>query len=31
MFENPTYLAAIQSFGLLDAEFKSVPLLEDGD
>lgn len=30
LFENPTYLAAIQSFGLLEAEFKSVPLLEDG-
>jgi 2-aminoadipate transaminase len=30
LFENPTYLAAIQSFGLLDAEFESVPLLEDG-
>lgn len=30
LFENPTYLAAIQSFGLLEAEFKSVPLLKDG-
>lgn len=30
LVENPTYLAAIQSFGLLGAEFKSVPLLEDG-
>lgn len=30
LFENPTYLTAIQSFGLLEAEFKSVPLLEDG-
>jgi 2-aminoadipate transaminase len=30
LFENPTYLTAIQSFGLLDAEFKSVTLLEDG-
>ena len=30
LVESPTYLAAIQSFGLLEAEFKSVPLLEDG-
>lgn len=30
LVENPTYLAAIQSFGLLEAKFKSVPLLEDG-
>ncbi len=28
--ESPTYLAAIQSFGLMEARFKSVPLLEDG-
>lgn len=30
LVESPTYLAAIQSFGLMEAEFKSVPLLEDG-
>lgn len=30
LFENPTYLAAIQSFGLMEAKFKSLPLLEDG-
>ena len=30
LVESPTYLAAIQSFGLLEAQFKSVPLLEDG-
>ncbi len=30
LIENPTYLAAIQSFGLFEPEFKSVPLLEDG-
>ena len=30
LVENPTYLAAIQSFGLFEPEFKSVPLLEDG-
>lgn len=30
LLENPTYLAAIQSFRLLEAEFKSLPLLEDG-
>ncbi|MGB9938165.1 MAG: PLP-dependent aminotransferase family protein [Methanobacterium sp.] len=30
LVENPTYLAAIQSFGLFEPQFKSVPLLEDG-
>ncbi|MCE5213483.1 MAG: PLP-dependent aminotransferase family protein [Methanobacterium sp.] len=30
LVENPTYLAAIQSFGLFEADFRSVPLLEDG-
>lgn len=30
LVENPTYLAAIQSFLLFEPEFKSVPLLEDG-
>ncbi|OPY25587.1 MAG: Aspartate aminotransferase [Methanobacterium sp. PtaU1.Bin242] len=30
LVENPTYLAAIQSFGLCEAEFISVPLLDDG-
>lgn len=30
LLEKPTYLAAIQSFSLLEAEFKSVPLLDDG-
>lgn len=30
LVENPTYLAAIQSFGLFEPEFKSVPLLKDG-
>lgn len=30
LVENPTYLAAIQSFGLFEPEFKAVPLLEDG-
>lgn len=30
LFENPTYLAAIQSFGLMEAKFKSVSLLKDG-
>jgi 2-aminoadipate transaminase len=30
LVENPTYLAAIQSFMLFEPEFKSVPLLEDG-
>ena len=30
LVESPTYLAAIQSFGLMEARFKSVPLLEDG-
>lgn len=30
LVESPTYLAAIQSFGLFEPEFKSVPLLEDG-
>jgi 2-aminoadipate transaminase len=30
LVESPTYLAAIQSFGLYEPQFKSVPLLEDG-
>ena len=30
LVENPTYLAAIQSFGLFEPQFMSVPLLEDG-
>lgn len=30
LFESPTYLAAIQSLGLLETEFRSVPLLTDG-
>lgn len=30
LVENPTYLAAIQSFGLFEPQFKSVPLLQDG-
>jgi 2-aminoadipate transaminase len=30
LVESPTYLAAIQSFGLFEPEFKSVPLREDG-
>lgn len=30
LVENPTYLAAIQSLGLFDVEFKSVILQEDG-
>ncbi|MBI5681026.1 MAG: PLP-dependent aminotransferase family protein [Methanobacterium sp.] len=30
LVEKPTYLAAIQSFGLFEPKFKSVPLLEDG-
>ncbi|MGZ7044016.1 MAG: aminotransferase-like domain-containing protein [Methanobacterium sp.] len=30
LVENPTYLAAIQSFGLFEPQFKSVTLLEDG-
>ncbi len=30
LVERPTYLAAIQSFGLYEPEFVSVPLLEDG-
>jgi 2-aminoadipate transaminase len=30
LIENPTYLAAIQSFGLFEPEFRSVHLLEDG-
>jgi 2-aminoadipate transaminase len=30
LVESPTYLAAIQSFGLFEPEFKSVPLQEDG-
>ena len=30
LVESPTYLAAIQSFGLLEAEFESVTLQEDG-
>ena len=28
--EEPTYLAAIQAFGIFEAEFRSVPLKEDG-
>jgi len=28
--ERPTYLAAIQSFGLFEPRFLSVPLQEDG-
>ncbi len=30
LLERPTYLAAIQSFGLYEPKFVSVPLLEDG-
>jgi len=30
LVERPTYLAAIQAFGLYEPEFVSVPLLEDG-
>ena len=30
VMERPTYLAAIQAFGLFEPEFHSVPLLEDG-
>ena len=30
LVESPTYLAAIQSFGMYEPQFKSVPLLEDG-
>ncbi len=30
LVENPTYLAAIQSFGIYEPKFKSVPLLNDG-
>jgi len=30
VMERPTYLAAIQAFGLSEPEFHSVPLLEDG-
>ena len=30
LVENPTYLAAIQSFGLYEPQFRSVSLLEDG-
>lgn len=30
LIERPTYLAAIQSFGLYEPKFVSVPLLEDG-
>ena len=30
LVEDPTYLAAIQSFGLFEPQFVSVPLLEDG-
>ena len=30
LVESPTYLAAIQSFGLYEPQFESVPLLEDG-
>jgi len=30
MVERPTYLAAIQSFGLYEPNFLSVPLLDDG-
>jgi 2-aminoadipate transaminase len=30
MVERPTYLAAIQSFGLYEPKFISIPLLEDG-
>lgn len=30
MVERPTYLAAIQAFGLYEPKFVSIPLLEDG-
>lgn len=30
IMERPTYLAAIQAFGLFEPKFHSVPLLEDG-
>lgn len=30
LVESPTYLAAIQSFGMYEPQFRSVPLLEDG-
>ncbi len=30
LIERPTYLAAIQSFGLYEPKFVSVPLLDDG-
>ena len=30
LIERPTYLAAIQSFGLYEPKFVSIPLLEDG-
>ncbi len=30
VMERPTYLAAIQAFGLYEPQFHSVPLLEDG-
>ncbi|MFA0833696.1 MAG: PLP-dependent aminotransferase family protein [Methanobacterium formicicum] len=30
IMERPTYLAAIQAFGLYEPEFHSVPLLDDG-
>lgn len=30
LLEQPTYLAAIQSFSLFEPQFKSVPLLKDG-
>ena len=30
LIERPTYLAAIQSFGLYEPKFVSIPLLDDG-
>ena len=30
LIERPTYLAAIQAFGLYEPEFVSIPLLDDG-
>ncbi len=30
LIERPTYLAAIQSFGLYESKFESIPLLNDG-
>ena len=30
LVEKPTYLAALQAFGLFEPEFKSLPLLNDG-